>query len=82
MLYDPQFDVVTDVIPCEDAYAQERSLLDEVLKLVVTRDLILADRNFCTIGFLFGIARATPSTRTCCISIVAWCGRPRRWSDC
>jgi hypothetical protein len=57
VLYDPQFDVVTDVIPCEDAYAQERSLLDEVLKLVVTHDLILADRNFCTIGFLFGIDR-------------------------
>jgi len=57
VLFDPQFDVVTDVIPCEDAYAQERSLLDEVLKLVVTRDLILADRNFCTVGFLFGIDR-------------------------
>jgi hypothetical protein len=57
VLYDPQFDVVTDVIPCEDAYAQERSLLDEVLVLVVANDLILADRNFCTIGFLFGIAR-------------------------
>ena len=57
VLYDPQFDVVTDVIPCEDAYAQERSLLDEVLALVGADDLILADRNFCTIGFLFGIAR-------------------------
>src|SRR5208283_1867436 len=40
---------------CEDAYAQERSLLKEVLALVVAEDLILADRNFCTIGFLFGI---------------------------
>jgi len=57
VLYDPQFSVVTDVIPCEDAYAQERSLLDEVLALVEAADLILADRNFCTIGFLFGIAR-------------------------
>jgi IS4 transposase len=57
VLYDPQFDVVTDVIPCEDAYAQERSLLDQVLVLLVALDLIVADRNFCTIGFLFGIAR-------------------------
>jgi IS4 transposase len=57
VLYDPQFDVVTHVIPCEDAYAQERSLLDEVLALVVAGDLMLADRNFCTIGFLFGIKR-------------------------
>ena len=27
-------------------------------------------------------ARATPSTRTCCTSIAAWCGRPGRWSGC
>jgi len=57
VLYDPQFDLITDVIPCEDAYAQERSLLDEVLALVAAEDLIVADRNFCTIGFLFGIDR-------------------------
>ena len=57
VLYDPQFDVATDVIPCEDAYAQERSLLGQVLVLVTAQDLILADRNFCTIGFLFGIHR-------------------------
>jgi hypothetical protein len=57
VIYDPQFELVTDVIPCEDAYAQERSLLDEVLALIVAGDLMLADRNFCTIGFLFGIKR-------------------------
>jgi hypothetical protein len=57
VLYDPQFDIVTHVIPCEDAYAQERSLLGDVLALTAARDLILADRNFCTIGFLFGIDR-------------------------
>jgi len=57
VVYDPQCDVVTDVIPCEDAYAQERSLLDEVLALIVAGDLMVADRNFCTIGFLFGIKR-------------------------
>ncbi len=56
-LYDPQFDLVTDVIPCEDAYAQERSLLDGVVGLLAPFDLILADRNFCTIGFLFAIKR-------------------------
>ncbi len=31
VFYDPQFDLATEVIPCEDAYAQERSLLHEVL---------------------------------------------------
>ncbi len=55
--YDPQWDVVTDVIPCEDAYAQERTLLPEVMPLVAARDCIVADRNFCTLGFLFGLAR-------------------------
>jgi hypothetical protein len=58
VLYDPQFDIVTHVIPCEDAYAQERSLLGEVSALIAARDLILADRNFCTIGFLFAIGRS------------------------
>lgn len=55
VFYDPRFDLMTDVIPCEDAYAQERSLLDQALQCISTRDCILADRNFCTTGFLFGI---------------------------
>jgi len=57
VFYDPRFDLMTDVIPCEDAYAQERSLLDQALNCISARDCILADRNFCTTGFLFGIRR-------------------------
>lgn len=57
VFYDPQWDLATEVIPCEDAYAQERSLLQEVLAGVAARDGIVADRNFCTTGFLFGLAR-------------------------
>lgn len=57
VFYDPRFDLMTDVIPCEDAYAQERSLLDQALECISARDCILADRNFCTTGFLFGIRR-------------------------
>jgi Transposase DDE domain len=57
VFYDPQWDVATDVIPCEDAYAQERSLLPEVVPMVAKGDGIVADRNFCTLGFLFGVAR-------------------------
>jgi IS4 transposase len=49
--------LVCDVIPCEDAHAQERSLLGEVLQTVQEDDLWIADRNFCTAGFLTGIAR-------------------------
>jgi hypothetical protein len=54
--YDPQWAMVTDVIPCEDGHAQERALLGEVLPLVQPRDVWVADRNFCTTDFLLGIA--------------------------
>ena len=47
---------VTDVLLSEDGQAQERSLLGDVLALVAAKDLWLADRNFCTVKFLFGIA--------------------------
>jgi Transposase DDE domain len=47
---------VTDILLSEDGQAQERSLLPEVLPLIKANDLWLADRNFCTLGFLFGIA--------------------------
>jgi hypothetical protein len=57
VFYDPQWAVATDVIPCEDAYAQERTLLPEVVPIVAKGDCIVADRNFCTLGFLFGVAR-------------------------
>ncbi len=57
VFYDPRFDLITDAIPCEDAYAQERSLLEQALSCISARDCVLADRNFCTTGFLFGIRR-------------------------
>ncbi len=57
VFYDPQYGLITDVVPCEDAHAQERSLLKEALACISARDCILADRNFCTSGFLFGIRR-------------------------
>ena len=57
VFYDPQWEVATEVVPCEDAYAQERSLLPEVVPRVAKQDCIVADRNFCTRGFLCGVAR-------------------------
>lgn len=57
-VFDPQYRLVSDVLPCEDGHAQERSLLPELLETVKTKDLWVADRNFCTVAFLFGIARA------------------------
>lgn len=55
VILDPQLKLAIDVIPCEDAHAQERSLLPEVLQTVEPRDVWVADRNFCTVAFLWGI---------------------------
>jgi len=57
VLLDPQRMVIDDVFPCEDGHAQERSLLDQVLPTLQPRDLIIDDRNFCTVAFLMGMAR-------------------------
>jgi Transposase DDE domain len=60
VVYDPQWMMVTDVVPCEDGHAQERALLGEVLPLVQPKEVWVGDRNFCTTDFLFGItARAS-----------------------
>jgi len=56
VVYDPQWMMVTDVVPCEDGHAQERALLGEILPLVQAQDAWVGDRNFCTTDFLFGIA--------------------------
>jgi len=53
---DPQRMLAIDAIPCEDAYSQERKLLGEVLPTAEKNDLWIADRNFCTTMFLFGLA--------------------------
>jgi hypothetical protein len=39
-----------------DGHASERTLLDDVLEIVRKNELWIADRNFCTFKFLFGIA--------------------------
>jgi len=53
---DPTVMMVVDVFPCEDAHAQERSLLDQVVATLKERDLWLADRNFCTRALLLTMA--------------------------
>jgi hypothetical protein len=53
---DPEIDCACDVFLTPDGHAQERSLLGEVLETVKENDLWIADRNFCTQPFLFGIA--------------------------
>ena len=52
---DPQWQLITQVVPEEDGHAQERALLPAVLEMVEAKDAWIADRNFCTTDFLFGI---------------------------
>jgi Transposase DDE domain len=47
--------LLTDIVPCEDAYTNERTLYADILPLVNPNDLWLADRNFCTNDYLGGI---------------------------
>jgi hypothetical protein len=53
----PETGLATDVFLTPDGHAQERSLLDEVLARVQERDLWIADRNFCTLKFMFEIVK-------------------------
>lgn len=57
VVLEPEYQLASDVFCCEDGHAQERSLLSRVLERVLAKDLWLADRNFCTTSFLFGIAK-------------------------
>jgi len=57
VVLDPELMLIIDVVPCEDGHAQERSLFDSILPMVESGDLWIDDRNFCTTGLTFGIAR-------------------------
>lgn len=57
VVLDPQLDLVCDVFPCEDGHAQERALLGPVLDSVQAGELWIEDRNFCTLGWVFGVVR-------------------------
>jgi len=55
VVYEPAHGLVSDVFPCEDGHAQERSLLGLVLETVQAHDLWIQDRNFCPCAFLCAI---------------------------
>jgi IS4 transposase len=57
VVMDPELGVACNAFLTPDGHAQERSLLDDVLQTVRERDLWIADRNFCTLKFLFEIAK-------------------------
>lgn len=56
-LLDAQRELIVDWVPWEDGHAQERSLLPEMLGRIGEGAVLVADRNFCTSMFLFGLAR-------------------------
>src|SRR3954469_16654050 len=58
-VYEPASELILDVVPSEDAYTQERALLDRVR--VEAGQLWIADRNFCVRTFLFRVARRDAS---------------------
>ena len=49
--------LIENVFLSEDGHVQERSLFDEVLPIVQRDDLWIGDRNFCTLGMIWGIVR-------------------------
>jgi hypothetical protein len=57
VVLDQQRMLITDVVLSEDGHAQERSLIAQVLQHVREDDLWIEDRNFCTLGLMFGMGR-------------------------
>ncbi len=55
VILDPRLQLAINVFACEDGHAQERALLGRVLATVVSGDLWIADRNFCTLGVIGGL---------------------------
>jgi hypothetical protein len=56
VVMDPELGLARDAFMTPDGHASERTLLDEVLQTVGDKELWIADRNFCTLKFLFTIA--------------------------
>lgn len=54
VVYDPELDLIVDLLPGEDAHAQERTLMGPILESAGPGQLWIADRNFCTSAILSG----------------------------
>jgi Transposase DDE domain len=57
VVLDQQRMLIPDVVLSEDGQAQERRLIAHVLQHVEAEQLGIAERNFCTLGLMFGMAR-------------------------
>lgn len=56
VVYDPDLDLVLDVIPCENGHTQERALLAQLEARVAAGEVWVMDRNFCVLHWLHQIA--------------------------
>ena len=56
VVYEPEYQMATQVVAIEDGHAQERSALDDLLPAVSGNDVYVMDRNFCTQKFLDDLA--------------------------
>lgn len=83
VVLDPELMLATQMIPCEDGHAQERSMTQEILGLVQRNDVWIADRNFCTAALLSGVTerkayyiiRQHAKTAICSEGALRKCGR-------
>jgi hypothetical protein len=57
VVLDQQRMLITAVVLSEEGHAQERRVIPQVLQHVGEDDLWIEDRNFCTLGLMFGMAR-------------------------
>jgi IS4 transposase len=55
VVYDPDQEMIVDVLPWEDAHTQERVIMHDLLDRVMTGELWIADRNFCCAPILLGL---------------------------
>jgi hypothetical protein len=80
VVLEPELGLVAQMVSCEDGHAQERSLLDPIVAAAESNHVYLADRNFCTLGFLFALANRSSqfAIRQHANLPIASCGTLRR----
>jgi hypothetical protein len=61
VVLEPEVGLAVQRVACEDGHAQERTLLKPIIAAAGSSDVYIADRNFCTLGFLFGLANRLPA---------------------
>lgn len=61
VVYDADRGLVTDIVACEDAHAQERAVTGPLLERAQPGELWIADRNFCTRTIVQGWHKAGAS---------------------